>query len=93
VGCSRQEVIEIFIQMAVYAGFPAALNATFAAKEVFRKRQKKALKTKNNAFSFNLVWRLQRINGRSISRKFSTLTRATLAWLTFAQREPRACEG
>lgn len=38
VGCSRQEVVEIFIQMAVYAGFPAALNAMFSAKEVFAER-------------------------------------------------------
>ncbi len=35
VGVSRQEIIEIIIQMAVYAGFPAALNAMRAAKEVF----------------------------------------------------------
>ena len=35
VGCSREEVIEIMIQMAVYAGFPAALNGLFSAKEVF----------------------------------------------------------
>jgi len=38
VGCTRQEIIEIMIQMAVYAGFPAALNATLAAKEVFAER-------------------------------------------------------
>jgi len=38
VGCSRQEVIEVIIQMAVYAGFPAALNGMFAAKEVFQER-------------------------------------------------------
>jgi 4-carboxymuconolactone decarboxylase len=30
-----QEIVEIMIQMAVYAGFPAALNGIFAAKEVF----------------------------------------------------------
>lgn len=41
VGCSREEVLEICLQMAVYAGFPAALNATFAAGEVFRERGKK----------------------------------------------------
>lgn len=35
VGCSREEVVEIIMQMAVYAGFPAALNGLFAAKEVF----------------------------------------------------------
>jgi 4-carboxymuconolactone decarboxylase len=36
VGCSRQEVVEVLMQMAVYAGFPAALNGLSAAKEVFR---------------------------------------------------------
>jgi 4-carboxymuconolactone decarboxylase len=40
VGCSKEEIIEIIIQMAVYAGFPAALNAIFAAKEVFEERLK-----------------------------------------------------
>ena len=35
VGCRREEVVEIIMQMAVYAGFPAALNGLFAAKEVF----------------------------------------------------------
>jgi 4-carboxymuconolactone decarboxylase len=38
VGCTRREVIEIIIQMSVYAGFPAALNGAFAAKEVFAER-------------------------------------------------------
>ena len=35
VGCTREEVVEVIMQMAVYAGFPAALNGLFAAKEVF----------------------------------------------------------
>lgn len=35
VGCSEQEIIEVIMQMAVYAGFPCALNGLFAAKEVF----------------------------------------------------------
>jgi 4-carboxymuconolactone decarboxylase len=35
VGLSRDEIVEIIMQMAVYAGFPAALNGLFAAKEVF----------------------------------------------------------
>ena len=43
VGCSRQEVIEVIMQMAVYAGFPAALNGMFAAKEVFQERDEKGL--------------------------------------------------
>jgi len=38
VGCTRQEVVEVIMQMAVYAGFPAALNGLFAAKEVFKER-------------------------------------------------------
>jgi 4-carboxymuconolactone decarboxylase len=38
VGCTRTEIVEIVIQMAVYAGFPAALNGMFAAKEVFAER-------------------------------------------------------
>lgn len=37
VGCKREEVIETIIQMAVYAGFPAALNGLFAARETFAK--------------------------------------------------------
>ncbi len=40
VGCSRQEVVETIMQMAVYAGFPAALNGLFAAKEVFQELDK-----------------------------------------------------
>jgi 4-carboxymuconolactone decarboxylase len=38
VGLSREEIVEILMQMAVYAGFPAALNGLFAAKEVFAGR-------------------------------------------------------
>jgi 4-carboxymuconolactone decarboxylase len=40
VGCSREEIIEIMIQMAVYAGFPAALNGAYAAGEVFTERDR-----------------------------------------------------
>lgn len=35
VGISKEEILEVFIQLAVYAGFPAAVNAVFLAKEVF----------------------------------------------------------
>jgi len=35
VGLSRAEITEVLIQMAVYAGFPAALNGLAAAKAVF----------------------------------------------------------
>jgi 4-carboxymuconolactone decarboxylase len=42
VGCSQEEIVEIIIQMAVYAGFPAALNGMLAAGEVFRERETEA---------------------------------------------------
>ena len=42
VGCTEQEIVEVIIQMAVYAGFPAALNGLFAAKEVFAERTLRA---------------------------------------------------
>lgn len=42
VGCSRAEIVEVIMQMAVYAGFPAALNGLFAAKEVFAQRDEVA---------------------------------------------------
>jgi 4-carboxymuconolactone decarboxylase len=35
VGCSKEEIVEVIMQMAVYGGFPCALNGLFAAKEVF----------------------------------------------------------
>ncbi len=38
VGCSQAELVEVIIQMAVYAGFPAALNGMFTAKQVFAER-------------------------------------------------------
>ena len=33
VGLTQEEITEVIMQMAVYAGFPAALNGLFAAKE------------------------------------------------------------
>jgi 4-carboxymuconolactone decarboxylase len=39
VGCTETEVAETVIQMAVYAGFPAALNGAFALKEVLEERR------------------------------------------------------
>ena len=38
VGCGREEVVEVVMQMAVYAGFPAALNGLFATQAVFAER-------------------------------------------------------
>lgn len=35
VGCTREEILEIILQMAVYAGFPAALEAVKTAAAVF----------------------------------------------------------
>jgi len=41
VGCNRQEVVEVIIQMSVYAGFPRAINGINIAKEVFEEIDKK----------------------------------------------------
>jgi 4-carboxymuconolactone decarboxylase len=49
VGLERSELVEILIQMAVYAGFPSALNGLFVAKEVFGERDSQTQSTKNNA--------------------------------------------
>lgn len=38
VGCSKEEIVELIMQLSVYAGFPAALNGLQAAKEVFAAR-------------------------------------------------------
>jgi len=42
VGCTEQEVVEVIMQMALYAGFPAAINGINAAREVFLARSNKA---------------------------------------------------
>lgn len=39
VGCAQEQIVEVICQMAVYAGFPAALNGISAAKEVFQNRK------------------------------------------------------
>jgi 4-carboxymuconolactone decarboxylase len=41
VGCTEQEVIEVIMQMTIYAGFPAALNGIQAAREVFSERSQR----------------------------------------------------
>ena|SRR5579872_3735417 len=35
VGCTEDEIKEIIIQMSIFAGFPAAINAMLFAEEVF----------------------------------------------------------
>ena len=35
VGCTPGEIVEVLMQMSVYAGFPAALNGLAVAREVF----------------------------------------------------------
>jgi 4-carboxymuconolactone decarboxylase len=36
VGCKPQEIVEVILQMAVFAGFPAAINALNVARETFK---------------------------------------------------------
>lgn len=45
VGCKPEEIVEVIMQMAVYAGFPASLNGIAAAKEVFAERGVKVTPT------------------------------------------------
>lgn len=35
-GCKREEIVEVIMQVLVYAGFPAALSGIRLAKEVFK---------------------------------------------------------
>ncbi len=46
IGITREEIIHIMTHIAGYAGFPAALNGTATAKEVFTERDQK--KIENN---------------------------------------------
>ncbi|WP_319406121.1 carboxymuconolactone decarboxylase family protein [uncultured Desulfosarcina sp.] len=39
VGCSKQDIIEVVLQMAVFAGFPAAINGINASREVFESEE------------------------------------------------------
>ncbi|OGE22758.1 MAG: 4-carboxymuconolactone decarboxylase [Candidatus Dadabacteria bacterium RIFCSPHIGHO2_12_FULL_53_21] len=41
-GCSRDEVVEVLIQVLVYAGFPATLNGLRLAKEAFQEMDGKS---------------------------------------------------
>jgi 4-carboxymuconolactone decarboxylase len=43
VGVPRAQIVELFMQIAVYAGIPAALNALYLAKEVFAERDANGL--------------------------------------------------
>jgi len=38
VGCTPAEIVEVMLQMVVYAGFPAAINAINLARDVFNER-------------------------------------------------------
>ncbi len=38
VGNSPAEIVEVIMQMSAYCGFPKAINAVVAAKEVFKER-------------------------------------------------------
>ncbi len=38
VGVTREEIVEVILQMALYAGIPAAMNAMLIAGEVFKER-------------------------------------------------------
>ena len=39
-GCTKEEIVEVIIQSAVYVGFPSALSALKLVKDFFDKRRK-----------------------------------------------------
>jgi len=41
-GCTREEIVEVLMQILVYAGFPAALTGLRLAKEVFKEIDEKS---------------------------------------------------
>ena len=43
-GCTREEIIEVLLQTAIYCGVPAALESTRIAREVFREKDAAAEK-------------------------------------------------
>lgn len=45
-GCKPEEILEVILQMAVYAGFPASLNGLDAARTVFDEQGIKATAAK-----------------------------------------------
>lgn len=47
-GVTQAEIVEALMQISVYAGFPAALNAFFAANDLFRKSVNTALSTQTS---------------------------------------------
>ena len=47
VGCTQQEIVEVLMQMAVYAGFPVALRGLLLAQEVFVENEMKGKSTKS----------------------------------------------
>jgi len=38
VGCTEAEIVEVILAVAIFAGFPAAINAMVIAKQVFADR-------------------------------------------------------
>jgi 4-carboxymuconolactone decarboxylase len=48
VGVTIEEIIEIILQMAVYAGFPAAINAMQALKEVCDEAESNKINSNSN---------------------------------------------
>ncbi len=46
-GWTQQELVELLMQLAIYAGFPAALNALTAAREVFAEADGKPVRRRS----------------------------------------------
>ncbi|WP_424192001.1 carboxymuconolactone decarboxylase family protein [Ampullimonas aquatilis] len=48
VGCQIEEIVEIMIQMTIYAGFPAAINGLKVARDIFEERNSKCVASKSS---------------------------------------------
>ncbi len=46
-GCTPEQIVETFLQISIYAGFPAAINGVMAAREVFYSKGVKVVPTRH----------------------------------------------
>lgn len=76
VGCQPQEIVEALVHISIYAGFPASLNALFAAKEVFSQAGLKPdpVRIPSAPSRYNAGWEaLQLIDGHAGERVIEAL--------------------
>jgi 4-carboxymuconolactone decarboxylase len=78
VGCTPCELIEALMHVTIYAGFPASLNAIYAAKEVFEQKEIRfesvPAAPSASVSRYDAGWRaLQEIDGHAGERVIASL--------------------